>query len=245
VFARAHHALRLFLDDEERAMFLAQLGGVIDALGWRCWSYCLMDTHVHLVVCTPDPNLDVGMQRLLSNFALRINARRRQHGPVFGGRYGSRLLVDQAHLAEALRYVPLNPTRAGMCREPSGWAWSSHRALAGEIPAPPFLAVADVYDLVCAITGRMGPTGYVELLRQAADEPTVRDAPSFAAGHAAPASTALGALLGDGSGAAISVAHREHGYSLREIGRALGCHVSTVSRRLSRHDAMSRVAQRV
>jgi REP element-mobilizing transposase RayT len=244
VFTRAHHAFPLFVDDEERAMFLSLLDRVIRALGWRCWGYCLMDTHVHLIVYTPDPDLDVGMRRLLSSFALRINARRGQHGPVFGGRYGSKLLTDQAHLAEALRYVPLNPTRAGKCREPSAWQWSSHRALAGEVAAPPFLAVADVYDLVFAMTGRMGPTGYVELLRQAADDPAVGDASRL---PGAPANVAppLSAILGDGSGSAISVAHREHGYSLRAIAGELSCHVSTVSRRLSRHDAVSRVAQRV
>ena len=44
--------------------------------GWNCVAYCLLDTHVHLVVVTPKPNLGRGMRLLLGRYAITYNRRR-------------------------------------------------------------------------------------------------------------------------------------------------------------------------
>jgi hypothetical protein len=46
-------------------------------------------------------------------------------GHVFQGRFRSILCDKQAYLLELLRYIHLNPVRAGMVKQPHQWPWSS------------------------------------------------------------------------------------------------------------------------
>jgi len=236
IYSRSRPGLVLFEDDGERRLFLHLVVRAIAAHQWRCLSYCLMDTHFHLVLKTPRADLDIGMRVVLSDYAAKLHERRGTRGPVFSGRYGSKLLTRDAHLLEVLRYVALNPVRAGLCRQPSMWPWSSHRALAGEAP-PGFVAVTDVHALV-----RGGPLQYVELVRYAiGGEHVERDPRGCGSPRLEPDRPSLVSLLDPAEPRTIAVAHREHGYSLRAIAAELGVNVSTVSRRLARIGATQRV----
>ena len=57
---------------------------------------------------------------------------------------GSSVVETEVHLLEAIRYVVLNPVRAGICTDPAEWSWSSFRATAGIERCPRFLAAARV-----------------------------------------------------------------------------------------------------
>jgi REP element-mobilizing transposase RayT len=229
VYSRSRPGLALFQDDDERRVFLRLVARATELRAWRCLSYCLMDTHFHLVLRTPGADLDAGMARILSDFATRLHERRGTRGPVFSGRYGSQLITRDAHLLEVLRYVPLNPVRAGLCRQPSMWPWSSHRALAGEAPRG-FVAVTDVHALLGG-----GPAEYVELVRHAAGAGhVVADPDGCGSPPLPPDRPPLSSLLDPADPWTIARAHHDHGYSLRAIAAALGVNVSTISRRLRR-----------
>jgi hypothetical protein len=60
------------------------------------------------------------------------------------------LIGDDSYLLIACRYVAHNPVRAGLCREPSAWKWSSYRATVGIDPVQRFL---DVRLLASALGG--------------------------------------------------------------------------------------------
>jgi REP element-mobilizing transposase RayT len=120
----------LFRSDCDRALFLLGLREVITHYGWSCLTYCLMSTHYHFVVQTPEPNLADGMQRLNGRYAESFNRRHRLKGHAFGARYWSEPIQRDAHVLEAMRYVVLNPVRGGIVDRPEDWRWSSHHALA-------------------------------------------------------------------------------------------------------------------
>jgi putative transposase len=98
-----------------------------------------MPNHYHVLVETPAPNLSAGMQRLNGHYAQWFNHLHGFSGHVFERRFFSRLVESTYDLLELARYVMLNPVRAGLCEEPSGWPWSSYRALVGEGPRASFL----------------------------------------------------------------------------------------------------------
>jgi len=92
-----------------------------------------MPNHVH-VILTPED--EQGLRRTFADLHRRytgfINARHGWTGHLWQGRFGS-VAMDDAYLANAVRYVAMNPVRAGLVERAEDWRWSSARAhLAGE-----------------------------------------------------------------------------------------------------------------
>src|SRR3954463_2194609 len=91
-----------------------------------------MPNHVHVIVVPSDED---GLRRTFADAHRRytgfINARNRWTGHLWQGRFGA-VVMDEVHLAHAMRYVSLNPVRARLVDRAEDWAWSSVRAhLAG------------------------------------------------------------------------------------------------------------------
>jgi REP element-mobilizing transposase RayT len=122
VTARGNGRQIVFRDDADRRAFLRLLREVIERWEWKCLTYCLMDNHFHLLVTTPEPTLAVGMQRLNGRYAQHFNARHRQSGHLWQGRYHSELVERDPHLLEAVRYIALNPGPIGHVRAPGSVA---------------------------------------------------------------------------------------------------------------------------
>jgi putative transposase len=137
--ARGNARADIFADDEDRRLFLELLGKEISQQGWRCYAYCLMGNHYHLLIETPAPNLVAGMRRMNGVYTQAFNRRHGRVGHVFQGRYKSVLVDKESYGLELCRYIVLNPVRARMVRRPENWAWSSYRATAGQVAAPAWL----------------------------------------------------------------------------------------------------------
>lgn len=143
----------IFLTDDDRRRFLRLLADIVDRNRWRLFAYCLMDTHYHLALTTPERNLGAGMGRLNQVYAQWFNHRHDRVGHLFQERYWSELLESEAHTLALVRYIAQNPVRAGLCHRPEAWKWSSARATAGLVTAPRFLDVAWVYETLGADSG--------------------------------------------------------------------------------------------
>ena len=140
VTARAVAGRRLFREDGDFNHFLTLLAKVVERRDWVCGLYCLMTTHYHLVVRTPEADLARGIQYLNGCYAQEFNRRHGFEGHVFFRRYHSVLIEREGHLLEVGRYLPRNPVLAGLCARAEDWSWSSYPALLGLCPSPPFLS---------------------------------------------------------------------------------------------------------
>jgi putative transposase len=147
VTAQACASRSLFQDAHDHSAFLAILGKVVERLGWKCLSFCLMTTHYHLMLVTPEENLAVGMQRLNTLYAMSFNRRHAGVGHVFASRYHSEFIQSDAHLLEVCRYIALNPVRAGLCVAAEDWRWSSYAQSIGGRPELGLLATKAVLRL--------------------------------------------------------------------------------------------------
>ena len=139
VTSRGNEKKDIFKDDQDRATFLRILEHVNKRYHWLCHAYCLMGTHYHLLIETPDGNLALGMRQLNGVYTQARNKRYNKTGHIFQGRYKAILIQKDSHLLEVCRYVVLNPVRAGMVEKPDDWPWSSYRATAGLEQPPPCL----------------------------------------------------------------------------------------------------------
>lgn len=132
---------RLFRDDGDFEQFLSTFARVSASRDWSVRSYCLLNTHYHLLLDTPHGDIAAGMQFLNGRYAEWVNASRGEKGHVFRERYNAVLVSAPGHLIELYRYLALNPVRAMLCSRAEVWPWSSYAQLLGVEPARPFLAV--------------------------------------------------------------------------------------------------------
>ena len=141
VTSRGNARRKIFLDDEDREVFLSTLAWVVERFGWICHAYCLMGNHFHLLIETPTPNLSRGMRQLNGVYTQGFNRRHRKVGHLFQGRFKAILVERESYLLELVRYVVLNPVRAKMVKTPDKYAWSSYRATLGLDPIPSALSI--------------------------------------------------------------------------------------------------------
>jgi REP element-mobilizing transposase RayT len=136
-----HHVLlrgierqRIFRNDDDREDFLARLGrqALESAAAFLAWA--LMPNHAHLVLRTGNRPLSEVMRRLNTGYARGFNLRHQRTGYLFQDRFRSILVEDDAYLRALLRYVHLNPLRAGLVRsieELARYPWTGHAGLMG------------------------------------------------------------------------------------------------------------------
>lgn len=158
VVSRGSGRQLIFEDDADRMSFISTLGesarrAGVDILGW-----CLMPNHVRLILLDCERHLSDVMQRVLTSYARRFNCRTGHVGHVFQGRFSSAPIEGERYLLAAVRYLHLNPERAGICPAEQ-YDWSSYREYAGGVPR---VEVADT-SLVLEMLG--GRSGFVELCR--------------------------------------------------------------------------------
>ncbi len=131
ITSRGNARAAVYLDDDDKQRFLDLLASCVEKFNWICHAYCLMDNHYHLLIETPDANLQVGMRQLNGVYTQQFNRRHARVGHVFQGRYKAILVDKECYLLELCRYVVLNPVRAKMVTLPEQFHWSSYAAMMG------------------------------------------------------------------------------------------------------------------
>lgn len=129
VTQRGNGRQQTFFSSEDYAAYRALLATHCAAHGVAVWSWVLMPNHVHLILVPEHPDaLRGALSKVHRAYAGRIHARERRTGHFWQGRFGC-VAMDEPHLRAALRYVALNPVRAGLVERAEDWEWASTRAL--------------------------------------------------------------------------------------------------------------------
>lgn len=125
---------------QDRHAFLTVLEQTCERYYWRCYAWCLMTNHYHLVIETEQANLSRGMRHLNGVYTQTFNRTHHRVGHLFQGRYKAILVEKDSYLLEVIRYVLLNPVRAHMMKTAGQYPWSSYRAMINKETAPEWLA---------------------------------------------------------------------------------------------------------
>jgi REP element-mobilizing transposase RayT len=141
VTSRGNEQKDIFRDDDDRRFFLDFLGQAVERFNWILYQYVLMSNHFHLVIELTKESLSHGMKWLNGRYGQRFNRRHRRVGHLFHGRPKMKLVEKETYLLEVLRYVALNPVRAGMVDIPEKYAWGSHCSIVGLRESPSWLDV--------------------------------------------------------------------------------------------------------
>jgi putative transposase len=130
----------LFRFDGDRVAFLDRVAMVAGRYELRWVAYCLMGNHYHAIVQTPDSRLSAAMRDLHGGFSRLCRSVYGRDAHLFKNRFWCELVDSPTYFLTAMRYIDLNPVRAGLCGHPSEWPWGSYRATVGLDRPPPFLA---------------------------------------------------------------------------------------------------------
>jgi len=134
----------VFHDHFDRKFFLNLLNQIKDLWNVQTHAYSLMGNHYHLLLHTPNSHLSVAMQHLNGLYTQFYNRKYKKDGPLFRGRFKSILAERDAYLIELIRYIHLNPVKAGLCKTPEQHMWTSHMAYLNPKKRPKWLVVDDV-----------------------------------------------------------------------------------------------------
>lgn len=125
----------LFVDDQDRLEFLSRFEKGLSKSGFICYTWALMDNHYHLFLRTSEKRMSKLMRGLNGGYAIYYNKRHGKRGPLFLGRFKSALVQDQNYAVQLVKYINLNPLRAGIVKsleQLKNYTWCGHGFLMGD-----------------------------------------------------------------------------------------------------------------
>jgi REP element-mobilizing transposase RayT len=134
VIVRGIERRDIFNDDHDRQLFFDRFAKLLSETGVRCYAWALLSNHFHLLLMPTSTALSSFMRRLLTGYAVSFNRHNNRSGYLFQNRYKSIVCEEEAYLLELVRYIHLNPLRAGMVKnleELDQYPWGGHAVLLG------------------------------------------------------------------------------------------------------------------
>lgn len=134
VMVRGIEQSNIFIDDADRSAFVNRLAQLLCETGMECLAWALMDNHIHLLLRPHQSSLATFMRRLLTGYAITFNLRHKRSGHLFQNRYKSIVCEEEIYLLELVRYIHLNPLRAGIVAtmdQLDTYPWCGHAVLMG------------------------------------------------------------------------------------------------------------------
>jgi len=139
VLSRGNERRDIFVDDDDRCMFLDTLGEMVERFELDIAAYVLMGNHYHLLLRTHRANLSKSMQWFGVTYTNRFNSLNSHSGHLFQGRFKSMIVQNDAYLLRLSYYIHRNPVRAGMVDRLADYRWSSYANYAYGKKAPGWL----------------------------------------------------------------------------------------------------------
>jgi len=136
VMARGIEGCDIFRDKTDRENFLDRLSGLLaQPNAPRLYAWALLSNHLHLLLQPNDMALSSMMRCLLTGHAVRFNLRHNRQGHLFQNRYKSLVVDEDSYFLELVRYIHLNPVRAGAVEgleQLEHYPYAGHAALVGQ-----------------------------------------------------------------------------------------------------------------
>lgn len=129
VIQRGNNREPIFVHAGDYRFYMECLQAAAERHGCTIHAYVLMTNHVHLLA-TPasDSSLPKTLQSVGRRYVQYFNYTYGRTGTLWEGRYRATLIDTERYLLTCMRYIELNPVRAGMVRHPRDHPWSSYRA---------------------------------------------------------------------------------------------------------------------
>ncbi|PIP84454.1 MAG: hypothetical protein COR54_04045 [Elusimicrobia bacterium CG22_combo_CG10-13_8_21_14_all_63_91] len=125
IYNRGNNRGVIFHDEADHLFYLLVISEARVKFGFKLFAYCLIPNHYHLVIQVGDTPIYKIMHWIQLRFAIRYNKKYAHTGHVFEERFHSELVAKNSYFLELLRYVHLNPYRAGLAKGLLDYRWTS------------------------------------------------------------------------------------------------------------------------
>lgn len=139
VIVRGIERRNIFRNNADRQDFVDRFSKLLQETDIDCFAWALIPNHFHLLLRPNTSTLKQFMRRLLTGYAISFNKRYQRSGHLFQNRYKSIVCEEESYLLELVRYIHLNPLRAGLVKDLDAlerFAWCGHGGLVGKTPLP-------------------------------------------------------------------------------------------------------------
>lgn len=139
IMIRGIERRKIFIKDKDREDMLNRLAKILPETQTACYAWVFIPNHAHFLFRTGLTPLATVMRRLLTGYAVSFNRRHKRHGHLFQNRYKSIVCQEDAYLKELVRYIHLNPVRAGIIsgiKELNRYPYCGHSVLTGRKKRP-------------------------------------------------------------------------------------------------------------
>ena len=134
VIVRGIERSEIFLDDKDRRRFVDRFDQLLVETETDCYAWALVPNHFHILLRCNRGELSRFMRRLLTGYAVYFNLRHNRSGHLFQNRYKSIVCEEDPYFLELVRYIHLNPLRAGLIsgmNELDRYDWCGHAVVLG------------------------------------------------------------------------------------------------------------------
>ncbi len=116
----------VFFENSDYQAYLDWLKGAAERYNVAVHAYVLMTNHIHILATPRDEDGVTRMMQYLGRYYVPyINRTYGSSGSIWEGRYKASIIQDENYLLACMRYIELNPVRAGMVDTAAEYRWSS------------------------------------------------------------------------------------------------------------------------
>jgi putative transposase len=141
VMSKGNGGQAIYRSNRDRQKFLEYIGLAHDKYGIVIHAYTLMTNHFHLVIETPEANLNKAMHFINTSYTVYYNKKWKKSGHVFQGRYKAILIDKDEYIQQVSRYIHLNPIKAKLIEIPEDYEWSSCKYFVRQKEKPKYLNI--------------------------------------------------------------------------------------------------------
>lgn len=125
VYNRGNRKEPVFLDIQDRKVFIKHLETYTKRFNIILEGYCLMYNHYHLILKTKNDveAIPKMMHAFMTRFCLYYNRKYKLVGHVFQGRYNASFVEANWNLRRLKKYIKNNPVKEGLVKHPNDYRW--------------------------------------------------------------------------------------------------------------------------
>jgi REP element-mobilizing transposase RayT len=137
LYNRGAHKANIFISQEDYQLCLDLLSEYSMKYSVSLVAYCLMPNHYHLVLRQEEGgSLSRCIQTTFNAFSQTINLQQNHSGTLFQGKAKAKLIDSDMYVVQVVRYIHLNPIRAGLVKRPEDWLFSDYSTRIGKRKSP-------------------------------------------------------------------------------------------------------------